>query len=389
MSFKTCLYKAILINFLPMRQLKLAFGVSILTFLGKSYAAVYQILNDSFYQNPAELSLIKETQIIVGNAFVIPRFEFNGTTPLGSGTVNSSVNNSLPYILTAHRFTDQLVLGFNITPSGYGHIVWPEDSILANSSTVTDVLYYRFGLQSEYQFNNKVAIGIGFDIEYNKFAELNYMVPPLGNQTNKVGGVNYVGDVGVYYKINSRNYLTSAVYTQVSTYGNGISTLGPLVANNFSLNILEAPVAFVGLQHILSDKLYLEEKIYFSGWHIVHNVDFINSATGSFSNPANWQDTWSFQVSTRYTLTEKLAILGSGMYETNPVPITTNQIGYPVSSSGSLSAGLDVTLKKEISAQIMYGYGAFIPKAIISNTTGNGTVKSNSQSVVVQLIYKI
>ncbi|MBA4283872.1 MAG: hypothetical protein C0432_06240 [Candidatus Puniceispirillum sp.] len=213
-NLKACFYKGFYVyntHFLYQIMNFLKYGVTalILAFvlLQDTYAAVYQILNDYFYQNPAELTQVRETQLILGNVFTIPSFEFNGVTPIGSGTANSRVNNSLPYLLTAHRFTDKFVVGFNVTPSGYGHIDWPEDSIVANASTVTNVLYYQFGLQSGYQFNDKLAIGIGFDIEYNKFAELNYMVPPLGNQVNKIKGVNYVGDLGVFYKINPYNFL--------------------------------------------------------------------------------------------------------------------------------------------------------------------------------------
>jgi long-chain fatty acid transport protein len=361
-----------------------------LFFQNNAYAAVYQILSDYFYQNPAELSQTNETQLILGNVFAIPSMEFNGQTPLSSGTASSKVNNSLPYVLTAHRFTDKWVVGFNVTPSAYGHINWGDDSIVSNSSTVTNMLYYQFGLQSGYQFNQNLTLGVGFNVEYNKFAELNYMTPPLGNQVNKIeNGVNYVGDFGVYYKINAHNYLTAAIYTQVSTYGNGISTLGPIASNDFSLNILQPPIAYIGLQHTPNEKLFLEEKVYFSGWHIVKNIDFINSATGSFSAPANWRDTWSFQASARYALTENWAVLGSGIYETNAVPAVTNQIGYPVSSSGSLTIGFDAQIMKEISAQIMYSYGGFIPDAIIANTTANGIVSANTQSFVIQLIYKV
>ena len=115
----------------------------------------------------------------------------------------------------------------------------------------------------------------------------------------------------------------------------------------------------------------------------------LNSATGSFSTPANWRDTWSFQASARYVLTENWAVLGSGIYETNAVPAVTNQIGYPVSASGSLTIGFDAQIMKEISAQIMYSYGGFIPDAIIANTTANGIVSANTQSFVIQLIYKV
>lgn len=121
------------------------------------------------------------------------------------------------------------------------------------------MLYYQFGLQSGYQFTDKWTLGAGFNVEYNKFAELNYLVPPLGNQVNKIqNGINYVGDVGVYYKINPYHYVTAAVYTQVSTYGTGISTLSSYVSNDFSLNILQPPIAYIGLQHIVSEKLFID-----------------------------------------------------------------------------------------------------------------------------------
>ena len=220
-----------------MKYFKFIIGILIFFFWGISYAAVYQILSDYFYSNPAELNLINETQLILGNVFVIPRMGFNGQTPLGIGTANSKANNSLPYVLTARRFSDKWVIGFNVTPSGYGHINWGDDSIVSKSSTVTNMLYYQFGLQSGYQFNDKLTLGAGLNVEYNKFAELNYITPPLGNQVNKIeNGVNYVGDFGIYYKINAHNYFTGAVYTQVSTYGHGISTLGPIVSSDFSLN---------------------------------------------------------------------------------------------------------------------------------------------------------
>ncbi|MCR9192763.1 MAG: outer membrane protein transport protein [Gammaproteobacteria bacterium] len=354
-----------------------------------AYSAVYQILNDYFYPNPAELITVKDTQLVLGNVYAVPSFEFSGETSIGEGKATSRANNSLPYLLAAHRFTDKFVLGLNITPSGYGHIAWPEDSIVANLSTQTEILYYQIGLQSVYQFNDRLAIGVGFNVEYNKFANINYVVPPLGNQVNKItNGINYVGDVGAFYKINAYNYLTTAVYTQVSTYGHGFSTLGPLVSNDFSLNVLQALIAYVGLQHTITEKLSLEEKIYFSGWGIGKNVDLINTATGSNSTPANWGDAWSFQVSASYALKEKLALLGSGIYETNPVPVATNQIGYPVSSSGALSIGLDLSFMKEFSVQAMYSYGAFLPNATIANITGHGTVAANFQSGVVQFIYK-
>jgi len=353
------------------------------------YGAVDQILNDNFYQNPAELSVINKLQLIAGNVAINPSFKYSGMSYGETGTATSNVTNYLPYLLSAYRCTDKLVLGFNITPSGYGHLDWPEDSFVSQATTQTELLYYRFGLQSSYQFTEKLALGLGFNFEDNAHYQLNFIIPGQGNQVNSVSGLNYTGDLGLYYKIDSRNYLTIAGYTQINTYGSGTSSIGPVVSNNLSLNITGAAVIYAGLEHFVNDSWFLEGKVYWSGWSIQKNIDFTNTTTGSYAVPTNWRDVWSFQLNTRYAATEKVAILASIIYETNPVPLSTNAIGYPLAASGSISGGLDIAIQKELSAQILYSYGAFLPNSPIDNTNSLGTITANFQAAVLQFIYKL
>ncbi|WP_347252206.1 outer membrane protein transport protein [Legionella sp.] len=363
--------------------------INLTFFERKVYGAVDQILNSNFFQNPAELSQIKQIKLFGGNVFIMPKLKFTGTTSLGSGSAKSKVHDSLPYLLTAYRFTDRFVLGINITPSVYGHINWPINSIVAEKSTLTHFLYYRGSIQSSYQFTDKLALGAGFNLEYNKLGELDFVVPYMGNQINKVKGTNYTGDLGLFYKINSHNYLTMAIYTAVNTYGHGISSLGTTTVHNFSLNIVQAPVAFVGMQHWLSNKWLAEGKIYWSGWSIEKNINFRNKTTGNSISPANWRDTWSFQVNTRYDNTDWTALLGSIIYETNAAPISTNAIGYPLSKFGSLSVGIDLTLQKNFSTQLIYSFGSFISKSQINSGGSTGTVAANIQAAVIQFTYKV
>lgn len=278
-----------------------------LTFLEKkAYAAVDQILNGNFYQNPAELSQIKQMQLLAGNIFTVPQFTFNGITPLGSGSVRSKAHNLLPYLLTAYRFTDRFVFGANLTPSAYGHLKWPLNSIVAESSTETYFLYYRAGIQASYKFSNNLALGMGFNLEYNKLGEIDSLIPNRGNQINKIKGVNYTGDIGLFYKINSRNFLTMVVYTDVNTFANGTSSLNNLIIHNFSMNVTEAAVASIGIQHWINDKWFTESKIYWSGWSIEQNLYLINTTTGTRIIPTKWRNPWSFQINTRYTTSDKV-----------------------------------------------------------------------------------
>ena len=347
-----------------------------------------QILNDIFYQNPAVLNSINKVQIIGGNIIINPNIKFEGTSYGRNGSSNSNVTDYLPYILAAYRFTEKLVLGINITPSAYGHLDWPVNSIVSQASTVTKLLYYRIGFQSSYQFTDTLALGFGFNLEDNAQCQLNFVVPGQGNQVNSVSGLNYTGDLGLYYKIDSKTNLAIAGYTQVSTYGKGTSASETLIVNNLSLNISEAPIVYLGLEHFVNDKWFLEGKVYWSGWSIQKNIDFTNTTTGTYSVPTNWKDVWSFQAITRYAIREKLALLGSIIYETNPVPLATNAIGYPLAASGSLSGGVDVALRKDLSIQAIYSYGAFLPNSPINNANSVGTINAHFQAVALQLIYK-
>lgn len=355
----------------------------------KAYAAVDQILNSNFFQNPAELKQTNLLQFTAGTVFIVPKLTFNGETPLGAGRAQSKVYDSLPYILTAYRLTERFVLGINATPSVYGHINWPQNSILRQSSTTTHFLYYRGGLQTSYQFSDKLSLGLGINLEYNKLGELNFFIGNLGNQVNKIKGTNCTGDLGLYYQINSNNYLTLALYTGVNTYGQGSSSLGATTVQDFSLNINQAPVAYIGLQHWLDNAWIVEGKLYWSGWSIEKNVNLINTTTGTFIIPTNWKDTWSYQVNTRYAVNDKLAFLGSLLYETNAAPLSTNAVAYPLSNSGFFSSGLDLSFNYGWSTQLIYSYGGFIPKAKINSRGNRGKIAGVFQSAIMQLSCKI
>lgn len=354
-----------------------------------AFGAASQIITDAFYQNPAELSLINQMQMIGGDLFLAPRLKFSGQSTNGTGTAQSKVSDNLPYFLSAVRLNERFVMGLNLTPSSYGHIEWPLDSIVADVSTKTDVIYYRASVQSSYQLTNNLVMGAGINAEINKLYELDFVIPNMGNQVNKISGLNISGDIGLLYKFNSKHSLTAAIYTPVKAFGFGSSVLNSTQINNFSLNITEPSVIFIGLRHFLSEKWFLEEKIYWSGWRIQKNIDFKNTTTGSFVVPTNWRDAWSYQVSARYAIHERIAIFGAVLYETNVNPTITNNIGYPVSNSAFISAGVDVSLQKSITLQLAYGYGLFTVKSKIITSKSNGLVSANTQAVIVQLTYKV
>lgn len=360
-----------------------------ISYFENAIAAASQLLNDLFFQNPAELTLVNKFQIIAGGTYLKPQIQFDGTSNGNTGSVKSKANDTLPYLLTAFRFNKSFVFGINVTPSSYGHLIWPMNSIVSLSSTLTKVVYYRFAAQSGYQLTSHLAVGAGINLEYNKLIELNYVVNGMGNQINKASGKNPTADLGLFYKISSKNYLTAAVYTPVNALGRGTSTLGTTVSNNLAMSISQAPVAFIGLQHLINEKASLEGKVYWSGWSLQKTLIMSNTTTGTTLTPTNWKDVWSFQTSTRYTTTERIALLGFANYETNPIDAAYNQVGYPLAAFGSIGAGIDYNLKNGGSTQCAFGYGKFMPDAKLNNLTTRGATALHIPLINLQLSYKV
>ena len=356
--------------------------------LNTSYAAVDEILNDYYFQNPAELSTIHESQWILGNQYISPEFEFKGISSGQMGTAISNPHDSLPYTLASYRFSDRWVLGLNIVPSGYGHFEWPADSIVAYDSTKTFLLYYKAIIQSSYQVSNNLALGLGLNIEYNYRLQLNFLVPNQGQQSNWITGTNVFPDVGLFYKINAHHFLTAAFYAPLNTNGYGISYTNSMRNTNYSSNFRDAAVVFIGLQQKPNESWFFEEKVYWSGWSIQKGINFTNTTTGTYIRSADWKDIFSFQLNTRFATTEKVAILAGGLYDTKPINSATNQVGYPLAPTVSLSVGLDLALLSELSLQVNYLYSTFIPLARINAGNSNGTVSANIQGAVLQLTFK-
>ena len=363
--------------------------LSVFIWQSSAYSAVGQIFNSNFFQNPAELSLIERAKVTAGSVFISPTLTFNGTYLGSTGTAVSKTADMLPYLLIDYRWTDKFVVGINLTPSTYGHIAWPEDSVVSQGGTTTKLIYYRLGAQFSYQLIDKLSLGAGVNLEYNRNIQVDFVIPNRGNQYNKARDYNTVADMGLFYKINTKNFITVAAFSNVNTFAPGTSVLGTASTNNYAFLLLDAPVAYIGAQHRLNDKWFLEEKIYWSGWSIVKNVVFSNTITGTYVVPVDWKDILSYQLSSRYAVTEKVAVLGSVLYDDNAVNLSANQIGYPVSSALSLSGGLDLMLNQNLSAQFIYTYGTFAPKAIIDNASGQGRVSANIQIGTIQFVYKV
>ncbi len=113
-----------------------------------------------------------------------------------------------------------------------------------------------------------------------------------------------------------------------------------------------------------------------------------NTTSGTYVVPTLWHEVWSFQINTRYAVNKTYALLDSITYDTNPVPLATNSIGYPIAAAGALSSGLDISLTNTCFIQGMYTYEALLPDSPINNSVSQGVAHSHVHAGTVQITYK-
>lgn len=364
------------------------FLVILLFFIGKVLASGGQLLNSTFYPNPAEVSKIKTFEFIGGNLFFLPNLSYTGTSYGKTGSAKSSVYDPIPYMYVNYRLSDKWVVGVNMLPSVYGDLRWPADSIVANASVITNVLYYRSGVLTSYQITPDLALGIGFNLERN-YLEVAFMDPYLGFERNKSAGYHFVTDVGITYKFTSKDRISFAYYTPVRYYARGVSRAGTLVNYNYATTNTDAAVSFVNLNHIVNEWWNVSSAVYFSKWDIKRRIVFYNSVSGDAILPAHWRNVWSFLLINQYIISDKTSFTWQVLYETNPANRASyNYVGFPLSSALGFSANFEFKIYKDFYVKVIGSYSTFAPNARINNSHNNGSISANIYTGALEGAYR-
>lgn len=358
--------------------------IILLFFAAKTFAAGGQLLNSTFFPNPSAITNINTFEFIAGNLFFVPTLTFNGISHGKTGTAYSSVYDPIPYMYTNYRINDKWVVGLNMIPSIYGDLSWPIDSVVARSSIMTDVLYYRSGVLTSYQITPDLALGFGISLE-RVFSQITFMDEKFGFQRNKSSGYDYVADFGFNYKLNSKDLISLAYYTPIYKFVRGLSNAGEVKNYNYTALKVDASVVFFSLDHVVNDYWTLNGAVYFSKWSVYKYFIFCNTVSGDFVFPAYWKNVWSFLLTSKHNISDKSIFTWQVLYETNPsYSAKYNYVGFPLSSALNFSAGFEYNFYKNFYVNIIGSYGTFAPNARINNASTYGSVSANIYTGVLE-----
>jgi long-chain fatty acid transport protein len=398
--------------------------------LGEFYAGAGAIAEDAStnYYNPAGLTLLPGTQIVVSGVWVNTNFNFDGTVTTGpyeaSGKAEGGTGRTIPAIHISHQFNDKIAAGISFTvPFGLA-THYPEDSIVRYQAILSDLKTYNIGPSLAYRVVPWLSLGVGFDAEYATVditTATNYHVGYIPNTETDAFSENTANSwawgwhagalaiideksrVGLNFRSHfDHDFEGDSIYTD-PTYGQASSDVSGNI--NFPWMIDLAGV------HVFDDKWTVLGTVSYIHWSTVSQLELENVSvvlpiaeppvhvTGTSVDELNFKNSWGAFAGLRYQINPTVMVKVGGGFDQSPTVDADRDLRLPDSNRWIASTGIRVMPQqiKWLSADLAYAHiwavNAPIDKDLSSETnpvnTAIGNVTTHADLVGVQLTVKI
>lgn len=385
-----------------------SFGISSLAlFSSTAFSSNIQDFSGISYSNPAELTLfVKQAQIILGDEYLspAPHIDFTGTitvpdpSPFGNNVVtvgtSSNINSSwFPYARAAMRLSKQFVVGIDITQPIKSDIGYSVTSPARYATTLSELHLTDYSPSVAYQFGGKLeklALGAGFDAMYAKM-KLNNMYPsfpsfkmPFGAGTdnqfmNSGDGWGYGWHAGALYHLFEPTFLGVTYFSAVKQKFFGTSTFTGFPDNpNFNTYANLPATTVFSISQFLSKKWGVQAKAYYSQWDKLQNMVLQDTAGPASSGIFlfDYNNTWRYELATRYQFTPKLNLGALFGYDQTPTVLPQRVIGLPGFDQTLLGATAEYNITDQLAVKGTYGhvFKKTVPLNTVDPNTGTTTV---------------
>jgi long-chain fatty acid transport protein len=317
-------------------------GLSSALWFNQGNAAIIQYQFEDNYKNPAALCDLQSFELVAGSRWVNPILHFKGTSSGGKGSAKSHVNDLLPFWFAGARAHERIAFGINFSNPFYGHVVYPEDSILRFDSTQTIVYDYDINPHVCLKLADKVSIGAGFVANSLYDTQLNLVVPTVGNVVNRYTGWSYGWDVGFCWKMTQRDTLEGAYFSQLDPNLRGTSSGGAFFSRSKAKGLHLPATSYLRYSRWIQPyKWFLDLKVVFSQWAATKVIKLTNIPFyGSLVFPLHYKNSWYAELVNVFKITDHWAIVNVLFVDENAAKLKSKTVNFPVCNIyGSIIGG--------------------------------------------------
>lgn len=109
--------------------------------------------------------------------------------------------------------------------------------------------------------------------------------------------------------------------------------------------------------------------------------------------PRDWDDTWAFNIGTKYRLNDRVALMAGYLYGDNPVPDSTFEPAIPDSDTHLFTVGSELTFD-QFKVALAYGFQLQEDRdketnqyTVLDGTVANGSYENYIHLAAISLSY--
>ncbi|OGT52524.1 MAG: hypothetical protein A3F17_05765 [Gammaproteobacteria bacterium RIFCSPHIGHO2_12_FULL_41_15] len=339
--------------------------------------------------DPGQLADIHDRKILLGLAINKLNVNYNGNSSFinppvsatASGIANSNTTRYVPAFNWSIRLNPRWIAGIKVGEPFNAALQYPEDSSARYTGYQSSVMAVSIGPELAYQFNQKLSIGFGAEMQRVWFNFAAAVPIPngaggtvdytFGNQLEAWGGGWFAG---LFYNPRIGSYLGLTFYSAVSFHLSGDSTLtgsGGIISNKTvqSTANMTTPwsLRLDGFQ-ALNRRWGINGSIEYVQWSMLQRILLQNTALGAFSQQYSYKDTWRYALGLRFQPAQKWSFFAGAAYHESP---SNPHLQRPLTPDKHfVSAGFAVEryFTRETSLKINYRHG-FVGKNNINYST--------------------
>jgi long-chain fatty acid transport protein len=371
--------------------------------LGNLYSGWATEANDAstMATNPAGLTKIQNKQFVASGIGLFGSAKFSGsanTIPTLSanetGTASTKLRGFLPalyYAMPKNNFV--WGIGVNI-PFALG-TNYAKDSIVRYAATRTQIVVFDFMPAIGFKLSNKLAAGIGLDIDRMAFT-VNHMYgfpfsTPDSELQNHLSGWGYGFHAGLLYDWTEATRVGINYNSQIMIHTTGdskvFSTTSTVRTTNQKASAALPTLTQLSIQHQINNRWTIMGTLFYTHWSSFKQLTLKNTmlpsgSTFALTIPFEYHDTFDYSIGTNFAATEKLTLRAGLEYLNTPSNDHDRSPPDPIGAATIVAIGGHYQQNKQIGYDFGYGHSFFKQTKInyltpIAFATGHSTQNSN------------
>jgi len=379
---------------------------------GMAMAGAYTALaldGSALYFNPAGLSQLNGTQIMVGATVIAPSSSFRGVSPaIDESSMKSAIFNPINIYLT-HKLNEDWAFGFGVNNQyGLGS-TWDENWVGKYLAIDTEIQTFYFTGAAAYKFSDKLSLGVTASYIYGNVAiNKKQSLAPFNadatiDLTGTAGSFGY--SVGLLYKSTDMmnigfNFRSGS---KLEFSGTADVTAPSALISLLPSGDVEAPLttpynATVGLALMPSKELTVSADFQYVGWSSYDKLEVTFVESGVISTSIrDYSDGWIARLGAEYHMSDEFDLRGGLLYDSNPVKDELVEPTLPDADRIGLNIGFGYKITPNLSIDLAYLFLRFAERKIenseVDYTNGaagfNGTYNSSAHLIGLNLSYYI